>query len=267
MTDDVIAEVPTAGTNTPEPISTETATDATPNPEQATQEAAQPQRTFNQDEVDKIVQKRVAKEKRHVERAAAAERELELLREQIARQQQAERPQPQGKPTPDQFQDYESYIDALSDWKVDQKLGALRAESEQAQQARIRAERAEAARTRLMSGADRFEDFDAVVNNPALPITQAMADAIVESDMGSDIAYFLGTNLAEAQQISRLSPVAQIRAIAALETRLKAPPKPTEAPEPITPASAKAKSDKTPSEMTPKEFAEWRKGYIKKRHV
>jgi hypothetical protein len=72
-----------------------------------------------------------------------------------------------------------------------------------------------------------------------------MAATIQESDMGPDIAYYLGKNTAEADRIARLSPFLQAKELGKLEAKLAAtvtPPKPSAAPAPISPIKAPASS-------------------------
>ena len=78
-----------------------------------------------------------------------------------------------------------------------------------------------------------------------------MAATIAESDKGGEIAYYLGSNISEAERISRLSPVAQVRAIAALEAKFTSPPvKATTAPEPTKPVSAGSANMKSMENMS-----------------
>ena len=74
------------------------------------------------------MQKRLAKESRRIAKLAEVEAENRMLKQQMeqARPRQEE---PSGKPVPSQFQDYESYIEAVAEWKADQKLQTIRAES------------------------------------------------------------------------------------------------------------------------------------------
>jgi hypothetical protein len=69
-----------------------------------------------------------------------------------------------------------------------------------------------------------------------------MAETIKASDMGPDLAYWLGTNPKEADRISRLSPLLQAREIGKIEAKLGTNPivKPTtSAPAPISPVTAR----------------------------
>jgi hypothetical protein len=70
-----------------------------------------------------------------------------------------------------------------------------------------------------------------------------MAETIKASDLGPDLAYWLGSNPKEAERISRLSPLLQAREIGKIEAKLGSEPvqkKTTSAPEPIRPVSARA---------------------------
>lgn len=76
-----------------------------------------------------------------------------------------------------------------------------------------------------------------VIDNPDLPITQAMAEIIRASEIGPQIAYHLAEHEDIAAQIAQLPPALQAREIGRLEARLesqKAPPKPqvSQAPPP-----------------------------------
>jgi hypothetical protein len=70
-----------------------------------------------------------------------------------------------------------------------------------------------------------------------------MAQTIRESDIGPDVAYYLGTNPKEAARISKLSPASQIKEVGKIEIRLESNPsvkKTTNAPAPIAPVSARS---------------------------
>ena len=90
---------------------------------------------------------------------------------------------------------------------------------------------------------DKYADFEQVVYNPKLPITNVMAETIQASDVGPDLAYYLGSNPQEAARISRLSPFLQAKEIGKIEAKLLDNPpvkKTSSAPAPISPVTAKA---------------------------
>ncbi len=233
------------------------------------------EKMLTQSEVNKLVAKEKAQAARRAEklaaerfRAEAAERELERLR--------AERdPQPkaQGKPDPNDFKDWESYQDAIVDWKLEQKLQKKREEDEREsktqREQREQIERAKFVRETLFTkGQEKYPDFDEVVLGD-VPFTEPMIAAAsrlsVQGKAGADVLYHLGQNPEEALRISRLPDIDQVWEIQNLEAKLTAPPKPTNAPPPIVPSGTKTTVEKDPSKMTDKEFAEWRRRQIASR--
>ena len=212
------AEVPAPELETtaaPEPVET-----ATPEEQPVDQDAP---KSFTQEELDAIVGKRLAREQRKWEREQA-----QRLAEQQARQQPVDL-------SPEQFETYEDYADALAERKAEELLA--RREAEQQQRALLDAyhDREEAAR-------DKYDDFEMVAYNPELPVTEAMARAIQASDIGPDVLYHLGTNPKDAARISRLDPILQAREIGKIEAQLGAAPpvkKTSNAPAPIAPVTAR----------------------------
>jgi len=204
----------------PAPESGSTAAPGTENPT-APAEATEPPepRTFTQEELDKIV----AKEKAKAERAA--ERRLREA-------QQTQAVVPSEPPKPDDYETAADYIEALSDWKADQKVAQQAAQERQKTVNTTFAEREEAAR-------DKYEDFDDVVYTDDLTITPAMAQVIKTSEVGPDVAYYLGKNPKEAERIARLDPLAQARELGKIEVKVSDTPAPVKkvssAPDPITP--------------------------------
>jgi len=188
MTQESLAEVDSAPapevTATPEPAQTLPA-----DVENQAQEQTAEERKFTQAELDSIIDKRFAKERRKWER------------EQQARlaEMQVKQAVPKEVPPVDQFESPEAYAEALAVKKAEELI-ALR-EQQKAQAAIVDAyhEREEEAR-------GKYDDFEQVAYNPNLRITEVMAETIRASDVGPDVAYYLGANPKEADRISRLSP-------------------------------------------------------------
>jgi len=169
-------------------------------------------KTFTQEELDKVVKKRLARERRSWERSQQAPEPVVNL------------------PPIDQFETVDAYAEAKA-------LELIRQRDQQREQTQILEsynEREEAAR-------EKFDDFEQVAYNPNLKITQVMAQAIQSSEVGPEVAYHLGTNPKEAERISKLAPILQAREIGKLEAKLsEAPPvkKTSSAPAPISPVKA-----------------------------
>jgi hypothetical protein len=89
---------------------------------------------------------------------------------------------------------------------------------------------------------DKYDDFDSVAFSPDVPVTDAMAEIIRSSDVGPDLAYYLGKNREEAARISEMTVAQQGAALARLEAKLSsAPPvkKTSSAPAPISPVNTR----------------------------
>ena len=90
---------------------------------------------------------------------------------------------------------------------------------------------------------EKYDDFEQVVYNRNLPITDVMAQTIQASEVGPDVAYYLGSNPKEADRIARLSPFLQAKEIGRIEAKIAENPpvkRSTNAPPPIKPVTAKS---------------------------
>ena len=204
-----------------EPASEQVAT-AAPETEIIAPETEQPNeqqsKTFTQEELDAIVGKRLAREQRKWER-----------------EQSRKAPPASELPPVDQFESVDAYAEALAERKAEELLTRREAE-------RQRMDLVEAYHDREEDARSKYEDFEQVAYNPKLPITEVMAETIQMSDVGPDLAYYLGSNPREAERISKLTPYSQAKEIGKLEAKLASEPvlkKTTSAPPPIAPISGR----------------------------
>ena len=224
MTEEVqnLAEVDSA----PAPEVTATTDQAQNAPEVADQggETAE-EKKFTQAELDAMIGKRLAREQRKWEREQQAK----------FAEQQARASVPKDLPPVDQFESPEAYAEALAMKKAEELISQRELQKQQAAIEDAYAEREEDARS-------KYDDFEQVAYNPNLRVTDVMAETIKASDIGPDLAYWLGSNPKEAERISRLSPLLQAREIGKIEAKLGAEPpkkKTSSAPEPIRPVTAR----------------------------
>lgn len=107
---------------------------------------------------------------------------------------------------------------------------------------------------------ERFADYDTVARNPSVPITPSMAEIIRDSEVGPDLAYHLGKNVAEAARIAALPATRQAVELGRLEATITAPkPLPKQPPAPVQPVSGiAAGGTKDPGKMSPAEYIAWR---------
>jgi chromosome segregation ATPase len=157
------------------------------------------------------------------------------------------------KPLRSQFATEDEYIESLTDYKA-KKAIAKREEEEL--QARVEAEEAEIAKQwekRQEKVMKALPDYADVVGKSEAQVPAHVHRAILESDQGPQIAYYLALHPAEAKRIELMKPIAAIKRIAALERDLqdidaedakpepaKETPKPqrSKAPEPIEPVKS-----------------------------
>lgn len=180
------------------------------------------------------------------------ERLLALLeRGGISEKQAEQKVETHAEPVRADYASHEDYLAARADFKVAQAVeGALakRAETEQREKAQATAKAAESTWSEAVEKAKaKYDDFEDVAyadpKNGGPAVTQHMAEAIKTSDVGPEIAYWLGNNVSESKRIAALSPAAQAREIGKIEVGL-ANPKPavkaSKAPDPIEPLSGKS---------------------------
>lgn len=191
-------------------------------------------------------------------RADRLERELAELRGgETTKVTPVQEPPETPKPTQDKFDTYDEFIEALADWKADQRVSKAlsereatqKAEEQKKSEARQQTEQAEVWKKRVdaalaVPGRDDFRE----VAFGKIPMSVVMRDAILDSELGAEVLYALGKNPAEAQRIAGLGPMAAAREIWKLELTLtsRSSSKPPEkqkqqvssAPDPITPVGS-----------------------------
>ena len=139
-----------------------------------------PERTFTQGELDDIVEKRLSRERRKLERL---EHQQDIARAvQADRDQRSQPVHDDSPPQRENFESYEDYLEARSDWKVEQKLSEREARdhgSRMANEAEARAStQIQEWQERAEKAVEKYADFDEVVtNHDDLKITVPMAEA------------------------------------------------------------------------------------------
>lgn len=221
MTDEVQT---LADTPAPEQVATAAPEPEVNSPEVSTEQTEQQaEKTYTQAEIDAMIGKRLAREQRKWEREQAAKQaEVQTLKST--------------PPVADSFTDPEEYAQALALQKAQELVAQRDAAKQQAEIMEAYADSEEKVR-------DKYDDYDQVARNPNVPITEVMAEAIYASDVGPEVAYYLGTNIKEAARISRLTPFLQAKEIGKIEAKLASDPpvkKTSNAPAPISPVTARS---------------------------
>lgn len=151
-----------------------------------------------------------------------------------------------GKPDPNDFDSHTEYVEALTEWKLDQREKQTKAKDERSQLESEMKERMKAHSERISAFKEKTEDYDDVVESADIAFSAAAAEVITSSEFGPEMIYELAKNRKEAERIAGLPPLAAARELGKLEAKfaLKASEqkKPeqktiTKAPKPIEPIS------------------------------
>lgn len=168
------------------------------------------------------------------------------------------------------FTDYDQYVKALTDHRVQMARAQWEIEGQRKAQQEAAQKRQENLKAKLQEGFQHYPDFEEVAfDRTASHITPMVVDILAECDHPADLAYYLAKNRVEGVAISRMTPLQAARAIAKLEDKILATrgtpnPEPTnkpitKAPPPITPVGGNAPVSKDPEKMTQKEYEAWRR--------
>jgi hypothetical protein len=167
---------------------------------------------------------------------------------------QPEMPAGPPKPRSDDYETYDEYEDALADWKVEKKWHQL-------QQKQILQTRQQLIQSWTTKAEAKYPDWKMVFHN-SLPVTQTMADVLLESEIGVELGYHLGKNPLEAARIAALPPHLQGRELGKLEAKIANAPPPqrnqTNAPTPTSPVGGRETPAKNPEDMSYEEYKAWR---------
>lgn len=167
----------------------------------------------------------------------AAEEKAQLLEQRLLRMEsqleQRQNPKPEksenafegttenGKPHPDQFDEYDEYIDALTDWKMDMRLAKKDQESQEAKQKSEFEKRMSTHMERVKEFAQTVNDWDEVMEEVAdLNYSLAFQDIITSSENGPELMYEICKDVEEFERINSLSPMQMAREIGRLESKI-----------------------------------------------
>lgn len=193
-------------------------------------------KTFTQDELDKQIGRRLAREQVKYQRDLQTEREARIrLEERLAQHTPKEQPK-EGPPKLADFDDFEKYVTAQAEFVADQRLkSALTQQQTKEQEQRANAAQRQSAdgwNKKVSAALKEMPDYTEVVSESTAPLTDAMKSAIMESDQGPQLAYYLATHADEAQRIAGLTPIGAVRALTLIEAGFKSKPT-TQTPEPV----------------------------------
>jgi len=175
------------------------------------------------------------------------------------------------EPDRDSFETYEDYVKAVGLWSAKVALADDKKASAQQKETDRKRETVNTWNSKVEEARTRYSDFDVKVNSD-LRIPQAAFEAIVDSPVGPDIAYHIGTNPDIAEKFLGMSGNAVVREIGKLEMKFESDPATTPQPKPkpkvkpatvagtpVTPVNTnRTQATKDPEKMTHREYMAWR---------
>lgn len=129
--------------------------------------------------------------------------------------------EPPKKPTPDQFDDYGAYVEALTDFKAEEKVNKAietrdqKAATEKQQQARVTTWN-----ERVIEARKTIPDYDTVMAASSVPVSDAVMEELRDSELGPQLAYHLDRNPDVAEKLNAMPPRQAAREIGRLEAKL-----------------------------------------------
>lgn len=124
------------------------------------------------------------------------------------------------EPRPEQFSDMYQYAKALAEYTAEHKIQQLQLAQVQAQ---IEAERQKVIQTwaeRVNQAKQELPDFDDMVASSDVAVSDDVRDAIIESDVGPQLLYYLAENADYAKKLAGMTPRAALKELGKLEAKL-----------------------------------------------
>lgn len=166
---------------------------------------------------------------KRIERAnaklTAAQQETEYWKQQALKNQPDQKPvesksESISKPKAENFDSHEEYVEALTDWKLEErekKNESLKKQNEVKTQFQ---NQVQTFQSKVQEFKKSNEDFDEVLESvDDIPLSVGFQEALITSDFGPQVMYELAKNPKELERINALSPIVQAREIGKLEAR------------------------------------------------
>lgn len=170
-------------------------------------------------------------------------------------------PAAQPEPLPEQYQSYGEYIQALAGWKASQEVNRTLAANAEQQATQLRAE---TFRARQELVRQTITDYDTVVAASTVAVQPHVLEALLDSDRGPELTYYLAKNPAELAALNTLDARTVSRKIGGLEVSLPpvAPPpsvRHSNTPQPPNPVGAAGASAADITTMSMDQYVQHRK--------
>lgn len=205
------------------------------------------------------------------------DREIEFLREQLTKQQPQEKPVDKmeqakvdaaDKPKIDDYDSQADYLEALTDWKVDQKAKEYNQKAKEHELRQSFEKRVSEFQTKVSDFKKEAQDFDEVITDvDDINLSVDLQQVIASSSLGPKLMYELAKDRKALERIVSLPASSAIYELGKFEANLSKSDdsKPevktkTAAPPPPKPVGTKSpsKTAKDPNDMNFEEYKAWR---------
>lgn len=177
--------------------------------------------------------------------------------------------------------DFEQYVSRLAQWEAQKMTQAMMAQHGQQaqaaaqhqeqinrQQQQVLAEQQFVA-SKIQEGNKVYPDFAKVVTNPELPQLRQMNfpayQAILESDKGIEVAYYLAKNPLVAHKVALMQPLTAVREIGRIEALFASGKRVSDAPAPISTVGSNQTPGGNPEKMPMDEWVKRREKELRSR--
>lgn len=227
------------------------------------EEAKQPEPKEDKTEAEKRAERKAQNQQRAwerlIEEKAVLKAKVEMYEQMHAKQGQSE---PQGVPKRDAYGSDEEYVQALTDYKVEQKLAAVKEELSRSQ---TTSKVQESWSSKISKAAQTYPDYQEVLAEAQdVPINPEVADELMSSDLGGDLTYYLAKHPEEVDTLNRMDARGIARYVGRLEEKIEREranvkvAKVSKAPAPIKPVSGTTSpSIKSLEDMSMEEYVKY----------
>lgn len=218
------ADTPTEAESKPEPVVEE---NEQSEPEQAEKEATETEERKPNPKLERrfseiTKQREAAREEARKEREARESLESRLRElESKANPVSESIPDENAEPMPGQFEDAFDYAKALADWSTKKALRERDKQEADRKRGEEEAQKHKGWADRIAKAKAELPDFDDMVASSDVVVSNEVREAIIESDVGPQVLYYLAENSEFADKLAKMSALKALREIGKLEARFE----------------------------------------------
>lgn len=218
----------------------------------------------------------VRRMKKFIADAAASKREAQIYKDLYEKQQQTEaetKSTTEDKPLRANFENDEDFIEALTDYKIAQRMPEIiSAGKSETQQDALSIQHQSRVSEAYKAHPDFGELFEELKEDPSREFASNIADditlAIKQSDVSGELTYYFLKNPGEVTRLNQLSIHQAVKELGKIEDKVAKPSAPasvTKAPAPIKPVSSRGSMSKdlNDPELSTADFIKIRNAQIK----